>query len=118
MARRETDDSAGALDIHQPEQFRIAFRGGGNIGEQGGKVIGKNKSVFVGWVLGVIGAGVSRTQVTLGIVSGTFFRGNTLNLTLPGSLGAVRRNKNPLTSEWIVTAMRMVKRIEGHQISS
>jgi len=57
------------------------------------------------------GARVSRTEITLGVVGKARIRGLFGGLALPGAVGALRRDQDPLAEEGIVAAMR--NEIEG-----
>ena len=83
----------------------LVFRGGRRIGQQGGKIVGKNKGVFVLRIAHTSRPFVAGAQVAGGVVLRTGFEGGFFNLPLPGPFGAMRRNQYPLAGEWIVSAV-------------
>ena len=93
---READDPAGTAGALTAHKRVVAFRGVRGIGHQSRKVIGKNKRTGVVRVFVAGDAGITRAQETVRVVRGQGLFCRRFLRPLPGALGAMRRNQNPL----------------------
>jgi hypothetical protein len=59
---------------------------------------------------------VSGAKITVRVISGPDLFNPLFNLALPGALGPVRRDNNPLTGERVETAVGMVRWVEFHYL--
>ena len=108
MARRETHNPADAtlsLRNKNSPSFDIHARRC-CIGMQRGEIVIEDEGVGIGWIPRASGANVSRAEITIRIIGrdGVLFL--RLGLSLPGPLGPVGRDQNPLPREWIESSMR------------
>jgi hypothetical protein len=107
----EAEDAAtAALGLGDEER---RWRGGGgrrgrlrkDVGQQRGEVVVEGEDGFVIGIVDAAGAGVGGTQVAGGVV-GEAGRGDRLaGFALPGTLGALRGDEDPLAEERIVAAV-------------
>jgi len=108
MARRETHNPADAtlsLRNKNSPSFDIYARRW-RVGFQRGEIVIEDKGVEIGRVPYPSGANVPRAEMTIRIVGqrGVLFL--SLSLALPGPLGPVGRDQNPLPRERIESSMR------------
>ncbi len=90
-------EEAGAVDVEG---------GGGDVGLEGGEVVLEDVGAGVRRGVMAAGAGVAGAEVAGGVVGQRRGLGGVFGLALPGALGAVRRDDDPLTLEGVPAAVR------------
>jgi len=103
----ETEDAAeAALGLGDQEWRRIRCAVGLDFGEERGEVVVEGEDGFVGGIVDSAGTGVGGAEVACVVVAkarrGDGFGG----LALPGTLGALGGDEDPLAEERVVAAVR------------
>ena len=106
MVGMEADDLAAAAFALGMQQGRSVGRRLGRIGEQRGIVVVKNEYAFITRRDVPPGARVPRAEIAGGVIMNVGKARGRVDFALPWSLGAVRRDEDPLASEGIVAAVR------------
>jgi hypothetical protein len=104
----EAEDAAeAALGLGSQQRRGIEFCVGGlDFGKQRGKVVVEGEDAGVGRVVDSAGTDVAGAEITGGIVGDAGDGGGLGGLALPGTLGALRGDEDPLAEEGIVAAVR------------
>ncbi len=107
VAWAEADDTADARLRLGLQQLTLAHITARSIGEQGSKVVFKDKGAGVLWVLVPAGAFVAGAEIAARVVLGAVVGRNLFHLAEPGALGAVRRNQHPVAIERVAPPVRV-----------
>ena len=99
------DAATAALGLGDEQRGFIRWGRGRVVGQQRGKVVVEGEDGFVVGIVHAAGAGVGGAEIT-GRVVGEAGGGDGLaGFALPGTLGALRRDENPLAQQGIVAAV-------------
>jgi hypothetical protein len=107
VAGGEAEDAAGAgfgFGAEEAGGFDVEG-GGGDIGLEGGEVVFEDEGAGVVGGDVAAGAGVAGAEVAGGVVGEGGGYGGGFGLALPGALGAMRGDENPLAFERVPTAV-------------
>jgi hypothetical protein len=112
VARIEAHHPARARFRLRPKKVSVFKASARRIPAQRCEVILENKRRFVGRIANATGARVPRTQIAGRVVGWPRVWRQLLNLSLPGTLGTMRRNQNPFAGQCIPPSVRMLFEIE------
>ena len=103
----EAEDAAeAALGFGDQERGGMGLGVGLDVGEERGEIVVEGEDAGVGGIVLAAGAGVAGAEVAVGVV-GEVGSGDGLGgFALPGALGALRGDEDPLAEERIVAAVR------------
>jgi hypothetical protein len=102
----EAEDSAeAALRFSDEEGGGVRVGVGLDVGEERGEVVVEGEDAGVGGIMSAVGADVGGAQVALGVVGEAGSGGLLGGLALPGALGALRGDEDPLAEKRIVAAV-------------
>jgi hypothetical protein len=99
------DTAATAFGFGDEERGFIGWGCGRFVGEQRGEVVVEGEDGLVVGVVDAAGAGVGGAEVAGGIVVEAAGGGLFGGLALPGALGALRGDEDPLAEERVVAAV-------------
>jgi hypothetical protein len=103
----EAEDSAESALGFGDQQWRWVWRlvRGLDVGEERGEVVVEGEDASVGGIVLAAGAGVAGTEIAVGVVGDAGCGYGLGGFTLPGALGALRRDEDPLAEEGVVAAV-------------
>ena len=108
VIRRKADHAAEAWLRAGHQEGAFAYGTCGRIGQERGKVVVKDVGAGIGRVVHAAGPRVARTEVAGGIVVRPLLDGVLFHLALPGALGAVGRDQDPLARQRVPTPVRVI----------
>ncbi|CCJ97409.1 hypothetical protein BN130_4011 [Cronobacter malonaticus 507] len=118
VIRREANHAAGAAGALKTHQRIGALRRVRRIGHQRGEIVGKHIGAGVLRVFIPGDTRVAGAEKTIGIVLRQRLFRRRLLRPLPGALGAMRRNQNPLSGQRVITTVRMIHGVKLFHLTS
>jgi hypothetical protein len=102
----EAEDAAeAALGLGDEEGRGVGLRGRRFVGEQGREVVVEGEDGFVVGIADATGAGVGGAEVAGGVVGDCGSGGGGGGFSLPGALGALGGDEDPLAEERVVATV-------------